>query len=61
LHRLSGGAGRKDALVVTAGIGERSPEIRRRICEMSASLGVAIDPAANAAPGTPGELLGILR
>jgi len=41
------------APLVTAGIGERSPEIRRRICEMSASLGVAIDPAAHAAPGTP--------
>jgi len=38
------------APLVTAGIGERSPEIRRRICEISASLGVAIDPAANAAP-----------
>jgi acetate kinase len=40
-----------DALVFTAGIGERSAEIRRRICEMSAWLGVAIDPAANAAHG----------
>ena len=40
-----------DALVFTAGIGEGSTEIRRRICEMSAWLGVVIDPAANAAHG----------
>jgi acetate kinase len=40
-----------DALVFTAGIGEGSIEIRRRICEMSAWLGVAIDPAGNAAHG----------
>jgi acetate kinase len=38
-----------DAIVFTAGIGENSPEIRRRICEASAWLGVAIDDAANAA------------
>ena len=36
-----------DGLVFTAGIGENSPEIRRRICEASAWLGVAIDTAAN--------------
>jgi acetate kinase len=38
-----------DALVFTAGIGERSAEIRRRICEASAWLGVTLDPAANTA------------
>jgi acetate kinase len=36
-----------DALVFTAGIGERSAEIRRRISEASAWLGVTLDPAAN--------------
>jgi acetate kinase len=36
-----------DALVFTAGIGERSAEIRRRICEASEWLGVTLDPAAN--------------
>jgi acetate kinase len=38
-----------DAVVFTAGIGERSAEIRRRICETSAWLGIALDPAANGA------------
>jgi acetate kinase len=37
-----------DALVFTAGIGERSAEIRRRICAASAWLGVEVDEAANA-------------
>jgi acetate kinase len=36
-----------DALVFTAGIGENSATIRRRICEASAWLGIALDPAAN--------------
>ncbi|HEX7773326.1 MAG TPA: acetate/propionate family kinase, partial [Pyrinomonadaceae bacterium] len=36
-----------DALVFTAGIGENSPEIRRRISEASAWLGIEIDEAAN--------------
>ncbi len=36
-----------DAIVFTAGIGERSVEIRRRICEASSWLGVTLDPAAN--------------
>ncbi|HEX3185030.1 MAG TPA: acetate/propionate family kinase [Pyrinomonadaceae bacterium] len=36
-----------DALVFTAGIGENSPEIRQRICEASAWLGLEIDAAAN--------------
>ena len=31
-----------------AGIGERSAEIRRRICEASAWLGLELDPEANA-------------
>jgi acetate kinase len=40
-----------DALVFTAGIGERSAEIRRRICGASAWLGVALDERHNAAHG----------
>jgi acetate kinase len=36
-----------DAVVFTAGIGENSPAIRRRICEASAWLGVDVDPDAN--------------
>jgi acetate kinase len=37
-----------DALVFTAGIGENSPEIRQRICEASAWLGIELDARANA-------------
>jgi acetate kinase len=36
-----------DGLVFTAGIGENSPEIRRRICDACGWLGVALDPQAN--------------
>jgi acetate kinase len=36
-----------DGLVFTAGIGENAPEIRRRICEASAWLGIELDPDAN--------------
>ena len=36
-----------DALVFTAGIGENSAEIRQRICESSAWLGIELDEAAN--------------
>ena len=36
-----------DAIVFTAGIGENSPEIRQRICEASAWLGLEIDADAN--------------
>ena len=37
-----------DGLVFTAGIGEHSAEIRRRICESSAWLGIELDGEANA-------------
>jgi acetate kinase len=40
-----------DGLVFTAGIGENSAEIRRRICEASRWLGVELDETANAAKG----------
>ena len=36
-----------DGLVFTAGIGENSAEVRRRICEASAWLGIELDAAAN--------------
>ena len=42
-----------DALVFTAGIGEHSAEIRRRIVEASAWLGLALDHDANDAARTP--------
>ena len=40
-----------DALVFTAGIGENSAEIRKRICEASAWLEVELDAEANAKKG----------
>ena len=40
-----------DGLVFTAGIGENSAEIRRRICESAAWLGLELDAAANANRG----------
>ncbi len=40
-----------DAIVFTAGIGENSPEIRRRIGEACAWLGLELDLQANAARG----------
>jgi acetate kinase len=49
---LAAALGGVDALVFTAGIGEHSAEIRRRICEASAWLGVALDPSANGAHAT---------
>lgn len=40
-----------DGLVFTAGIGENSAEIRRRVCEASGWLGVDVDGDANARRG----------
>jgi acetate kinase len=48
---LAAALGGVDALVFTAGIGERSVEIRRRICEASSWLGLDLDGEANAAHG----------
>ena len=45
---LAAALGGIDGVVFTAGIGENSPEIRRRICESSAWLGIDLDAAANA-------------
>lgn len=44
---LSASLGGLDALVFTAGIGEKSVEIRRRICEAVKWQGVELDEAAN--------------
>jgi acetate kinase len=56
VHRLTGAvaamaaaAGGIDVLVFTAGIGERSPHVRGRVCERLGFLGVAIDRERNAA------------
>jgi len=46
---LAAALGGLDALVFTAGIGENSAEIRKRISETSAWLGIELDEAANVA------------
>jgi acetate kinase len=48
---LSSVLGGIDGLVFTAGIGENSAEIRSRICESSAWLGVELDAGANRTGG----------
>lgn len=45
---LAAALGGIDALVFTAGIGENSPEIRKRICDSSSWLGIELDETANA-------------
>lgn len=44
---LAATLGGVDGLVFTAGIGEHSPEIRRRVCERSRWLGIKLDCEAN--------------
>jgi acetate kinase len=44
---LMASLGGLDGLVFTAGIGENSPEIRRRICQACTWLGVKLDAEAN--------------
>ncbi|HEY3599307.1 MAG TPA: acetate/propionate family kinase [Paraburkholderia sp.] len=51
LGSLAAAAQGLDALVFTAGIGEHAAEIRRRVGEQAAWLGVEIDPVANDAGG----------
>ncbi len=46
--------GRLDYLVFTAGIGEHSAPIRRRICEKLRSIGVVLDREKNACPPADG-------
>src|SRR5262249_18464780 len=48
---LAGALGGLDALVLTAGIGENSPDMRARICGNAAWLGIELDQAANRAGG----------
>jgi acetate kinase len=48
---LAGVLGGIDGLVFTAGIGENSPEIRKRICEASSWLGIDLDDQANTTKG----------
>lgn len=47
---LSASLGGLNGLVFSGGIGEKSPEIRERICRGLEYLGVHLDPAANAQP-----------
>jgi len=49
---LSAALGGLDTLVFTAGIGEGSPEIRQRIAQQAAWLGLRLEPARNAAGAT---------
>ncbi len=51
LGSLAAALGGLDALIFTAGIGERAPEIRRRVSADAAWLGVRLDESANAAGG----------
>jgi len=48
---LTAALGGLDGLVFTAGIGENSSEVRRRICEACSWLGVRLDTQANEACG----------
>jgi acetate kinase len=47
LGAMAATLGGLDALVFTAGIGENSPEIRRRVCLDAAWLGIELDEDAN--------------
>jgi acetate kinase len=51
LGSLAAALGGVDALVFTAGIGERAVAIREAACRQAEWLGVALDPAANARHG----------
>ncbi len=51
LGALSATLGGLDGLVFTAGIGERSAEIRARVCARAGWLGIELDDAANRAGG----------
>jgi acetate kinase len=51
LGALAAVLGGLDAFVFTAGIGERSPEIRQKVCARAVWLGIALDDAANRSGG----------
>jgi acetate kinase len=64
LGALTAALGGLDALVFTAGIGENSANVRRRVCERLEWLGITLDSGANesgadviSAPGTPTKVL----
>lgn len=44
--------GQLDAIAFTAGVGERDPDVRARVCTGLGLLGVRLDPARNAAAAT---------
>ena len=46
---LAAALGGLDTLVFAGGIGENSPEVRRRICDGLEFLGIAVDERRNAA------------
>lgn len=52
LGSLAASLGGLDALVFTAGIGENSAMVRRRVCQDAAWLGVVLDEDANEAQAT---------
>jgi acetate kinase len=51
LGSMAAALGGLNALVFTAGIGEHAAEIRRRVCEDAAWLGIDLDQGANLAGG----------
>ena len=51
LGSLAAALGGLDALIFTAGIGEHAAEIRRRVCQGAAWLGIRLDEKANASGG----------
>jgi acetate kinase len=51
LGSLAAALGGIDGFVLTAGIGENSPEMRARICARAGWLGIRLDDAANRAGG----------
>jgi acetate kinase len=45
-----------DVLVFTGGVGEHQPQLRERTCDGLSFLGVALNPAINAAATTDGDI-----
>jgi acetate kinase len=52
---LAAALGGLDAIVFTGGIGEHATEIRARVCQNAAWLGVDLDVAANQSPAVSGS------
>ncbi|HEV2377196.1 MAG TPA: acetate/propionate family kinase [Streptosporangiaceae bacterium] len=53
---MTAALGGLDVLVFTGGVGENSPQVRAEAAAGLAFLGVELDPAANAAPATDGDI-----